>query len=352
MWALANGTQSFVANSPPSPVASWYLGPPSPGTGAQDQRCRFEYSPQIMITICILNFIKATTMLFVWWLRKWQNRNQGEISGGASKDQILYTLGDAIASFMREPDGTTNNMCLATKNDFRYRRTLKDKLRKRPPSPNQAPRQWKPERNFWMASASLKRWVILILTGFLLGLSFTSLRHRSIPTRVPDLWRLGFGALTPFTYLVVGLPRDDPAGLISNVLLANLPQLILSILYIFYNTMLSTFLVQREWSLMHSEAKRKPLRVSEPIGIQRSSYFISLPLRYGIPLYAISGIMHWMISQSLFLARITALLNTDGVIDNQNSFSTCGYSPVAVFISKSLASVNPKVMIVSAEDTI
>lgn len=94
---------------------------------------------------------------------------------------------------------------------------------------------------------------------------------------------MGFGALTPYTYLVVGLPRDDPAGLISNVLLANLPQLILSIVYILYNAMLSTFLVQREFSRMNS--RRKPLRVSEPIGIQRSSYYISLPLRYGISLY-------------------------------------------------------------------
>src|SRR3954471_9397339 len=70
-----------------------------------------------------------------------------------------------------------------------------------------------------------------------------------------------------------------------------------------------------------------------PEGIQRSSYFISLPLRYGIPLYVSSGIMHWLISQSLFLARITAFI-PDGSVDNDSSFSTCGYSPIAPFISK------------------
>lgn len=95
--------------------------------------------------------------------------------------------------------------------------------------------------------------------------------------------------------------------------------------------MLSTFLVQREFSRMH--VTRKPLRVSEPRGIQRSSFFISLPLRYGIPLYATSGLMHWLISQSLFLARITAI-KPDGTIDAKNSFSTCGASPIAVVISK------------------
>jgi hypothetical protein len=76
---------------------------------------------------------------------------------------------------------------------------------------------------------------------------------------------MGFGQLQPYTYVNIGLPHGDPNGLISNILIANLPQLVLSILYIFYNSMLSTFLVQREFSLMHR--KRKPIRVSEPIGI-------------------------------------------------------------------------------------
>lgn len=82
----------------------------------------------------------------------------------------------------------------------------------------------------------------------------------------------------------------------------------------------------------------KFLRVSEPMGIQRSSYFISLPLRYGIPLYATSGLMHWLVSQSLFLARITAV-DPEGQDDSKHSFSTCGYSPIATFISQSLSGI-------------
>jgi hypothetical protein len=81
---------------------------------------------------------------------------------------------------------------------------------------------------------------------------------------------------------------------------------------------------------------------SEPEGIQRSSYFISLPLRYGIPLYVTSGMMHWLISQSLFLARITAYF-PNGEIDQNSTFSTCGYSPIAIFISKpSISSPLPR----------
>lgn len=96
-----------------------------------------------------------------------------------------------------------------------------------------------------------------------------------------------------------------------------------------YNATMSTFLVQREFSLLYKPAKRKPLRVSEPLGIQRSSYFISLPFRYGLPLYVTSGIMHFLLSQSLFLARITALY-PDGAVDRFATFSTCAYSPIAI----------------------
>ena len=48
---------------------------------------------------------------------------------------------------------------------------------------------------------------------------------------------------------------------------------------------------------------------------------------------AASAGMHWLISQSLFLARVTAFFADRGGEDVEGSF-TYGYSPVAVFISK------------------
>lgn len=122
-------------------------------------------------------------------------------------------------------------------------------------------------------------------------------------------------------------------GLIFSVLIINLPQLIFSLIYTLYGVVLSTFLVQREFSLLHTPGHRKPLRVSEPVGIQRSSYFISVPFRYGIPLTLFSALFHWLISQTFFLARITAL-RPDGLEDYGNTFSTMGYSPFAMIISE------------------
>ncbi|KAK4450480.1 hypothetical protein QBC34DRAFT_460961 [Podospora aff. communis PSN243] len=344
MWALENGTSGWVAISPPQPVTSWYVGPNryqvshclvQPPDQIQT-RCRLEYSPPIMFTICFMNFVKAFIMLSIWFLRRWQEPLK------AKKDpretEVLYTLGDAIASFMRFPDDTTQDMGLASKYDFIRRRTWKNRFVKQAPQPPSEPREYRPSVKRWGSSVSLRRWftaifiwlLIMVTASILLGQGFVSLGHRRIATTMSSLWELGFGALTPYTYLVINLPRSDPAGLISNVLIANLPQLLLSIIYIIYNIMLSAFLVQREFSRMYKI--RKPLRVSEPTGIQRSSYFISLPLRYGIPLYASSGIMHWLLSQSLFLARITAFYPS-GEIDALHSFSTCGYSPIAIIIS-------------------
>ncbi|KAI0475261.1 hypothetical protein GGR56DRAFT_645310 [Xylariaceae sp. FL0804] len=341
MWAVGNGTGDFVANSPDLPVTTWYLGPKRyeashclvqpPDTLVTD--CRLEYSSGILITVCILNFTKALVMFCIWLLRKWQDPFQKD-----PEKQVLYTLGDAIASFMQCPDPSTKNMALATKHDFVATRRWKNRLVKQWPMPSTEPRVFQPDSRRWMAAGSLRRWIILltactcvIIVGCaLLGASVPALRHRKIRTSIPDFWKMGFGELSQFTYLNAGLPREDPAGLVANVFLANLPQLVVSLLYIFYNSMISTFHVQREFSTMCS--KRKTLRVSEPLGIQRSSYFISLPLKFGIPLYVSSGLVHWLLSQSLFLARITAVF-PDNQVDNVNTFTTTGYSPIAIFIT-------------------
>lgn len=173
------------------------------------------------------------------------------------------------------------------------------------------------------------------MTAILLVVTFAGLRLRKKSTDIPSLASMGFGKIQPYAFLNINLPLHDPLGLIANVIIANSPQFVFSSAYVFYNAMISTFLVQREFSYMHEEGRRKTLRVSEPIGIQRGSYFISLPLRYGIPLYASSAFMHWMISQAFFLARITAV-GADGSIDPVNSFSTCGYSAIAIFICEYL----------------
>jgi hypothetical protein len=61
-------------------------------------------------------------------------------------------------------------------------------------------------------------------------------------------------------------------------------------------------LLASEWAGYYQ--RKKILRVSSPQGNQRSSYFLQLPLKYSVPLLASSAMLHWLWSQSIFLARI------------------------------------------------
>ncbi len=79
---------------------------------------------------------------------------------------------------------------------------------------------------------------------------------------------------------------------------------------------------------------RKPLRVTSPAGSQRSTYRLQLPYKYGVPLLVLSGTLHWLVSQSIFLARIQWYI--DGVLipgflnPAQNGISNLGYSCIAM----------------------
>lgn len=167
LWALGNGTQLFVAqSSSPHPVTTWVLGPPRyqvAGCRVQDpssmtKSCRFQYSPPILQMVCLMNFIKAAAILWIWI----KARRAASKEAGPADSKALFTLGDAIASFMREPDKNTVNMCLAEKSDFERRRQPWYSLRTVPPPPVDQPRVFRRSPRRWAGAASVRRWFILI----------------------------------------------------------------------------------------------------------------------------------------------------------------------------------------------
>lgn len=79
------------------------------------QHCQLQYSPVIMWIVCAFNFIKGMLVARVWvssHMRKRRDRNNAHtLPPSPSRDEEdehkqtpLYTLGDAIASFMRFDD--------------------------------------------------------------------------------------------------------------------------------------------------------------------------------------------------------------------------------------------------------
>jgi hypothetical protein len=107
------------------------------------------------------------------------------------KHDIIATLGDAVASFLKDPDAFTKACCLLTKEDV---------INKRWASIRPVPTKWHSEKPFWFRASSLKRWIIKILlaggtlgvTGYLLSMGLVNLRGHERPTGLTDLWNMGF----------------------------------------------------------------------------------------------------------------------------------------------------------------
>ncbi|KAI9875187.1 MAG: hypothetical protein M1830_008780 [Pleopsidium flavum] len=66
--------------------------------------------------------------------------------------------------------------------------------------------------------------------------------------------------------------------------------------------------------------RRKPLRVTQRKGQQRSTYFLSLPLKYAVPLLVFWTAVHWFISETVYLTGID-IYNHYGVLDQERSFT-------------------------------
>lgn len=86
------------------------------------------------------------------------------------------------------------------------------------------------------------------------------------------------------------------------LLMVNTPQLTLSFCYFFLNSFLTRIQVEQEWASY--SRFYKPLRVSDPKGQQISNYRLQLPYKYSIPFISISIILHWTLSNTIFLTII------------------------------------------------
>jgi hypothetical protein len=131
------------------------------------------------------------------------------------------------------------------------------------------------------------------------------------------------------TILSTGINTSGTPSLFLNIILANLPQSIFSFMNVLYNALFTTILLLDEWNSF--ALKRQPLRVTQPSGQQKSKSYISIPYHYGIPIILFSAILHWLISESLFLVRITAMSGEQ--IAKDASISAMGYSALALLLA-------------------
>jgi hypothetical protein len=151
--------------------------------------------------------------------------------------------------------------------------------------------------------------------------------------REPTIQEFGLGVPHRETFLQI-IFGSGMVSLLLSVLLANVPQVVLSLAYVGYNAILTCISAASEWNSYG--IYRKGLRVStEPQGAQRETYFLQLPYRLSIPLLVFSSALHWLISQSIF---VVALGNRRFKEEDKFSFESeeyvsyirCGWSPLGL----------------------
>ena len=149
------------------------------------------------------------------------------------------------------------------------------------------------------------------------------------------LWDNGFGSISPNSII----PSTQGLSVLANVLIANTPQLVVSMVYVSYNGLWTCMLLSREF--LGFAQSRHGLRVTNPEGkYQRSTYWLSLPYRFSIPLLGISAAFHWILSQTMFLVE-AQVYKPDGTLDpdRDNSISVVGWSALSLIITISLGAL-------------
>ncbi|OJD30286.1 uncharacterized protein BKCO1_6300017 [Diplodia corticola] len=244
-------------------------------------------------------------------------------------ESALITLGDAIASFMDEPDPTTRGMCLADHKVFCSKRNTDGAstwtCQKRRYTPNGYPVRWFRTVSFgqWVRTFSIMICVLLAT----IVLCVTATRHVAKVNPDQDmslkgLFSMGFGALRISSTLTNISSRIEVL-----VIVANIPQLVLSFAYVLVNRVLSGMASSREWaSFAH---KRAGLRVTRALGEQRSTYYLQLPYSLAVPQIATSIAVHYIVSQSVFASRVQIY---DYLAQGQqfDEYRALGFSAIAI----------------------
>ena len=299
-----------------------------------EESCSLQFSYDVMMVVIVFNSLKLLAMLFVLWRFEAEN--------------LLPSVGDAAMSFLRDEDRTTMGICLASKADI-------DRFLRR----QRHAKAYQPYPGRWRRAASKKRWLIflflmslaLFIVFLLLAWGLSVLKGKAVDITPSGLWNLGFGSLDARALALV----DSTGNAVCMAILANSPQVCLAILFICYNSLVTAMFSAADWAQFafakrpkkrQSERKMyndgavrggyseiepdgQTLMVASPSGAQRSIWMLGAPGAWGVGLFILHVLLHWLVSQSLFMVQITQY-DTEGNLDPAHHESNCGYSPIAI----------------------
>lgn len=293
------------------------------------QQCKLEYSLTVTIILMVVNVLNALILGFL---------------ALGKKESPLLTVGDSIASFLNQPDTSTQNKCF-------HSRAIVGEMNSGLPIYRalDKPLMFENKPRRWFSAASLSKWAfgVILYVHFhpVLALADSSSWLIAIfaclgllaygisdMDSTYSIWTARLGEATAQTLI-----KGDywPTGVGINLLVANAAQLVISMVYLSTNSLLSAMTLAVEWSRF--AVQRRGLRVSSsPQVAQRRSYFLSLPTYFTLPFMLLCALLHWLISQSLFLFSVEAY-SVDHVRDTSSDLITCAFSPVAIVSAVSVA---------------
>lgn len=259
----------------------------------------------------------------------------------------LVTNGDALASFLENPDHTTVGYCVASEEDIKRSIALWLDGRRGSSVPVES-FAWSPhKRRFWLATepgieASSDPWSRMFRVTVFVRIEFYTIWSEL--TVVPRMITFLYAVMAALIFAVINTAKGtmieswgtastssfnlgqqsfDARGILISTLVANAPQVLLSCVYFLLNTTMTAHSSAQEWNTFGEQ--RQPLRVTSPTGLQRSTHFLQLPYRRAVPLIIYSCLLHWLLSQSIFVTRYE-VYDRDGALLPKDSVCACGYS--------------------------
>ncbi|KAK5651838.1 hypothetical protein OQA88_11607 [Cercophora sp. LCS_1] len=249
----------------------------------------------------------------------------------------LITLGDAIDSFLRNPDPTTTRMCTLSQTDF-SNSLFSPSAQPLPVTP----RPWKSHGARYhsvIPTSSKLLTMALFLTTLIASTTLFALAMQSSK-------RLEAFGVNSQSFILLDRATQNYSGSFTNyVTLANIPQLLVSLCYLRFNAVLTRIHTAKEWHEMG--VAYRALRVTSPRGAQYSRYTLQLPLKWAVPPIVLSIALHFLVSNSIYV-----FVSEGGYFTTENSqnrdtsiglseqaFIGLGYSTSAILLSLAVFSV-------------
>ncbi|KAF1912724.1 hypothetical protein BDU57DRAFT_583233 [Ampelomyces quisqualis] len=266
--------------------------------------CELQFNQWLMLGVVIFGGAKTIVISYILLARR--------------PGRFLRTVGDAIASFLEQEDPTTKDLSLVSSMQ----------IRKSGFQEPYAPQVFTGDRPRWLSSANTTEFfsTVGVFAFYIVVLSIAL--FFAIDGAHGFAFSNGLGV--PNIQSLASFKADDVSstGIVPTLLLANVPQLGFSLLYVAYANIWSKLLVAHEFDRMTQS--KKGLRVSERRrGMQRASHFFTLPVRYALPLMSCSAALHWLCSQSFFMVRIDGV-NSRGETDPEDRLVRLGYSVTGI----------------------